>query len=96
MPSMIFKKVRSASRSDDGAVKIELFRDEQDRVCGWFLGPVRLEGDGVRLPYLPRSARARASVAVIRAIEASEYANVPLCLIDPDDLWASTWQGERG
>ena len=95
MSPMTFKKVRSASQSDDGAIKITLFKDDQARVCGWFLGPVKLNGTGVSIPYLACSERALASVAVVRAIAAAEGAKAPLCIIDPDDLWEPAWQGSQ-
>lgn len=94
MTSMTFKKVRSTAESDDGAIKITLFRDGVARVCGWFLGPVQVDQAGVTIPYLPRSKRALASIAIVRAITAAEHAEAPLCIIDPDDLWEPAWQGD--
>ena len=85
-------KVRAARDADDLAVKIHLFRDGCGEVCGWFVGPVAMTKDGVHLPYLPRSAGTRASVAVVRAIAAASERRTRLCLVDPEDLWEPAWQ----
>ena len=85
-------KVREARDADDLAVKIHLFRDKSGEVCGWYVGPVAMTKDGIHLPYLPRSAGTRASVAVVRAIAAASERRTRLCLVDPDDLWEPAWR----
>ena len=85
-------KVRVARDADDLALKIHLFRDRTGEVCGWFVGPIALTKDGVHLPYLPRSAGTRASVAVMRAIAAASERCTRLCLVDPEDLWDPAWR----
>lgn len=93
MTPLTFKKVRAASQSDAGAIKVELFRNEDGRICAWFLGPIRLNETGVSIPYLPRSKNMVASAAVVRAVEEAKSAERPVCIIDPDDLWELVWQG---
>lgn len=88
---LTFRKVRSVYRSTENAVVVTLFENEAHEVCGWYLGPVRIAGDGVSLPYLPRSKGLRASVAVVRAMEAAGAADLDICVVDPDDLWDRAW-----
>ena len=78
--------------ADELAVKIHLFRNRSGEVCGWYVGPVTMTKDGVHLPYLPRSAGMRASVAVVRAIAAASERRTRLCLVDPEDLWEPAWR----
>ena len=93
MALLTFRKVRNES-GDDDAIRLTLHRDvETGRVCGWFLGPVRYTSTGVSLPYLAKSARTLASVAVVRALAASHATGCPLCVVDPDDLWEPAWAG---
>ncbi len=85
-------KVRAVRDADELAVKIHLFRNRSGEVCGWYVGPVTMTKDGVHLPYLPRSAGMRASVAVVRAIAAASERRTRLCLVDPEDLWEPAWR----
>ena len=85
-------KVRVARGAHDLAIKIHLFRDGDGQVCGWYVGPIAMTKDGVYLPYLPRSAGTRASLAVVRAIAEAHKGQTALCLVDPDDLWEPAWR----
>ena len=90
------RKVRRASEADHTFLQLHLFRDRDATVCGWYLGPASLTPDGVAVPYLPRSKKTIASVAVVRAIEAAKSARTRLCIVDPDDLWEPAWQVQEG
>lgn len=92
MASITLRKIRARSSADADAISVCLFQDEGQRVCGWFIGPVRLTAAGIDMAYLPRSERTIASVAVVRAMEAAEKAELPLCVVDPDDLWGLAWR----
>jgi hypothetical protein len=90
--SVTIRKVRNEAAADDAAVKLTLFRDPDEKACGWFIGPVSVKTEGISMSYLPASEATMASVAVVRAVRAAEDAGASLCLIDPDDLWAAAWQ----
>ena len=86
------RKVTSEDAATDGAVKVTLFRASDDGACGWYIGPLSIEGGRITIPYLPKSAATMASVAVVRAVRAAERTGSPVCLIDPDDLWTLAWR----
>ncbi len=85
------RKVASEAAADDNAVKLTLYRSDEG-ACGWYIGPISSVSGRFDIPYLPKSARTIASVAVVRAMRAAERAGAPICLIDPDDLWALAWR----
>jgi hypothetical protein len=92
MATLNFRKVRTTRPIDGDAIRVSLFRDEMQRVCGWFLGPVRIAADCVEISYLPRSERVMASVAIVRAMAEADKIGAPLCIVDPMDLWEPAWQ----
>lgn len=92
MSTITLKKVRSVDESGADAITISLFKDDANHICGWFIGPVTITSSGIDMPYLPRSERTIASVAVVRAIETADAAGLPLHVVDPDDLWSFAWR----
>ena len=90
--SLNIPKVRVAHEAHDLSVKIHLFRSQKGELCGWYVGPIAMLENKVHMPYLPRSAETRATVAVMRAIAAANEGRTALCLVDPEDLWEPAWR----
>lgn len=79
------------AEADPDALKITLFRADDGTACGWFIGPLAFVDGRVTLPFLQKSERTRASVAIVRAVEMASSIGCPVCVIDPDDLWDKVW-----
>ena len=88
----ILRKVRFKAKADANTLNVTLFRNRKGEACGWFIGPPSFAGERVTLPYLAEADETRASVAVVRAIEAARASRHAICLIDPDDLWDTVWR----
>ena len=90
---LVLRKVRSETRADSDALRVTLFRGAAGSACGWYIGPLGTTQGRFSLPYLPRSEETMASVAIVRAIEVARETRDDICLVDPDDLWDSVWNG---
>ena len=85
------RKHASYAEADPDALKISLFRADDGVACGWFIGPLAFVDGRVTLPFLQKSERTRASVAIVRAVEMASSIGCPVCVIDPEDLWEKVW-----
>ena len=90
-PDLTLKKVRDDSAADPLSVKVTLFKASENRICGWYIGPVSIKSTGVGLAYLAPSTETMASVAVVRALAAAAATHTDVCIVDPDDLWDPAW-----
>lgn len=79
--------VKRREEADPDAICVTIF-EEGGRLLGWFLGPAEFTRKGLRLPYMPRSARQEVAAAVTTAMVTALVAHRNICIVDPHELWA--------
>jgi hypothetical protein len=80
--------VKTDVEADADAICVTLF-EEEGRLMGWFIGPIERTRSGFAIPYLARSARYGVGAALAAAISKALANRRNICVIDPQNLWAT-------